>query len=187
MTRIPQKNPLTCPDCGELMHLKEKPAHWSGTVRYAYICSRFPKCRGVMSAHPNGAPVGIPADAETRNARKLTHFAFDPLWKTISKGRDDNRWRERAYMYVAEKLGTDRERCHIGLLSIEACRAFYAVVNETQPWMIIKWWREKNGHAHRPAKKYKPRQNSSGPLVTVSFRGQRETHRHGRSGRRHAR
>lgn len=40
-------------------------------------------CRdSFVGCHPGTKkPLGIPADAETRKARQLVHYYFDPIWK----------------------------------------------------------------------------------------------------------
>ena len=66
-----------CPDCGAPMELVPSQL---GEDRWYYRCTTYPDCRGSHGAHPDGSPLGIPADAETREYRKLAHAAFDKLW-----------------------------------------------------------------------------------------------------------
>jgi ssDNA-binding Zn-finger/Zn-ribbon topoisomerase 1 len=57
---------LKCPDCGGEMWLKTD----NGDFGPRYLCERFPICRGAHGADAEtGAPLGIPANAETRAAR----------------------------------------------------------------------------------------------------------------------
>src|SRR6478752_167673 len=69
-----QKNgSITCPHCGVPMVLREQHA----LKRKFYGCSRWPNCDGTHGAHPDGRPLGIPADRRTKKMRIVAHAAFD--------------------------------------------------------------------------------------------------------------
>jgi ssDNA-binding Zn-finger/Zn-ribbon topoisomerase 1 len=53
-----------------------------------YGCSNYPKCTETHGSHPNGEPLGIPADKETRLLRTEVHRLLGEKfgdWKTINK------------------------------------------------------------------------------------------------------
>jgi hypothetical protein len=50
-------------------------------------------------------------DADTHNARKAAHSAFDALWKRHGMTR------RQAYMYLAEEMAIDPDFCHIKLMN----------------------------------------------------------------------
>lgn len=102
---------LVCPDCGSPMRL-----YWQPRDRPPwYTCTRWPECRGAHGARWDGAPMGTPADATTRAARRAAHRALDPLWEN---GRMS---REAAYAWLAARMGLSRERAHISQFSAEQC------------------------------------------------------------------
>jgi len=99
---------VSCGDCGAAMVLR------ASRYRPFYSCSRFPACRGSHGAHPDGSPLGVPADAATRQARTDAHAAFDRTWRGGAKGA-----RQRAYAWLAGKMG--RKVVHIGEMSAAEC------------------------------------------------------------------
>ena len=108
---------LTCPDCGAPMRLVWIPrdrAPWYG-------CSQWPECKGAHGARWDGRPLGVPADAATRAARREAHRAFDPLWEL---GRMD---RTAAYAWLAARMGLPPERAHISQFTIAQCKRVVAL------------------------------------------------------------
>lgn len=105
-----------CPECDGEMVLR--------TSRYGlfYGCRAYPQCRCTHGAHPNGEPLGVPADADTRLARTEAHAVFDTLWKSgrMSRGQ--------AYRWLAGAMGLDE--VHIGAMSGEACARVIRLVEE---------------------------------------------------------
>lgn len=65
---------MTCPECGSRMELKNS--------KYGpfYGCTTFPKCRATHGAHPDGKPLGTPADKETKQLRIKIHRLCDGIW-----------------------------------------------------------------------------------------------------------
>jgi len=99
------------PECGAGMYLMPS--------RYGlfYGCQNYPKCRGSHGAHQHtGQPLGVPANAATKQLRIRLHEVFDPLWKTGGMTRND------AYASLARLLGISRAKCHIGMFSEAQCR-----------------------------------------------------------------
>lgn len=101
-------SPLNCPDCGAPMALR------SGRHGPFYSCTRYPACKGSHGAHPDGRPLGTPADAATRAARVAAHRAFDRLWSRAVPGS-----RKRAYAWLASELGV--AVVHMGEMDAATC------------------------------------------------------------------
>lgn len=99
---------LPCPECSCTMTLRNS--------RYGlfYGCAEWPKCRATHGAHPDGQPLGVPADAATKKARIEAHAEFDRLWTETGLKR------KSAYGWL-------RKRCpdlpaHISEMNAEQCR-----------------------------------------------------------------
>lgn len=79
----------------------------------------------------NGAPL---ADADTHEARKDAHAAFDALWKVHGMSRSE------AYAALSEELGIHPDLCHMKLMDEEtARRAEVAAINITQRLLRAKF------------------------------------------------
>lgn len=61
------------------------------------------------------------ADAETHDARKAAHAAFDVLWKSglIQRGH--------AYKLLSEAMGMTRNECHMKLMTAEQAKRVPAI------------------------------------------------------------
>jgi len=83
-------------------------------------------CRGSHGAHPDGSPVGTPADSVTRRARAAAHSDFDRVWRhgRMSRGQ--------AYAWLSEALGSDGP-AHIGDMDSEGCARVSEVVRAAFP------------------------------------------------------
>lgn len=78
---------------------------------------RCAPCNAYVGCHPGTAePLGRMANAELRQAKSAAHAAFDPLWKSRKMRRN------KAYAWLAERLGVSRENCHIGMFDVDQCR-----------------------------------------------------------------
>lgn len=84
-------------------------------------------CRGSHGAHPDGSPVGVPADARTKKARMDAHDAFDRIWK------HDRMTRSAAYAWMADALGVSPDEAHIGKLDHDSCRCLKGAVTRSFP------------------------------------------------------
>lgn len=102
---------LDCPECGSPMNRKWTPRF----ERWFYSCSRWPACDGSHGCHPDGSPLGVPANKETKRLRIEAHEAFDRLWK---EGRMT---RSEAYRWLSGALGSDGQ-VHIGQMNADQCR-----------------------------------------------------------------
>jgi ssDNA-binding Zn-finger/Zn-ribbon topoisomerase 1 len=109
-------NDLKCPDCGTVMTYRAT----SPYGRPWYACPRYPACNGAHGAHPDGTPLGVPADKTTRAARVRAHEMFDRLWKNAPSNRK-KRKRVKWYAMLREHMQLTREQCHIGSMTREQC------------------------------------------------------------------
>lgn len=116
---IAKSHDVKCPECGSKMILRETTKFkWdNGENRLFYGCVRWPACRGTHGAHPNGAPLGTPADSETKQARIRAHAAFDQLWKPARARMTQ----DEAYLWMQSKMGLKSSEAHIGKFNIEQC------------------------------------------------------------------
>lgn len=115
---------LICPDCGAKMVLREtsKFKHKNGMNRKFYGCSNYPTCTATHGAHPNGDPLGIPGNSETKKARIAAHEMFDELWKSGEMSR------KGAYRWLAKQLGV--EEVHFGEMTKEECEEAMQIIEE---------------------------------------------------------
>ena len=112
-------NPV-CPDCGNPMRLMG--SMWG----LNWHCTGD-ECRTTHGAHPDGSPVGSPADSRTRRARARAHDAFDRLWEHGPMNRS------QAYAWMARTLGVGRRSAHIGSLDAGSCECLVAAVRSEFP------------------------------------------------------
>lgn len=85
-----------------------------------WSCVRWPECSGKVGTHPDGSPLGTPADPETAEARKAAHEAFDEWWR--SKG-----WsRAEAYLWLERHAA----KPHIAEMTREECKELEELVEE---------------------------------------------------------
>jgi ssDNA-binding Zn-finger/Zn-ribbon topoisomerase 1 len=90
----------------------------SGEPRKFYGCSRFPDCQATHGAHPDGSPLGVPGDHETKLARSQAHAVFDRLWK----GPDAQFTQKGAYAWLQRVMRLTPDEAHIGQFNKHQCR-----------------------------------------------------------------
>ncbi len=112
MDEIAKQHDVACPDCGAPMRLRES------KHGLFYGCTRYPECKGTHGAHPNGAPLGIPADKHTKDMRIKAHDAFDQLWKPLSAPYT----RAEAYLVMQSLMGMSSDEAHIGKFTASQCQ-----------------------------------------------------------------
>lgn len=119
---MPEVFDLKCPeaDCDGLMVLRDS--------KYGpfYSCARYPKCTGSHGAHPDGTPLGKPADKATKAARIVAHAAFDLLWQP----KDAPYSRGAAYFEMRTMMGLSEEEAHIGNFDIDQCTTLIEKVHK---------------------------------------------------------
>jgi ssDNA-binding Zn-finger/Zn-ribbon topoisomerase 1 len=89
-----------------------------GTPRPFWGCSRFPDCKETHGAHPDGRPLGIPGDKETRGLRHQCHAEIDAM---------DYPPKNEIYGQLSELLGV--AEVHFGACTKEDC---WAVLNHLE-------------------------------------------------------
>ena len=98
----------------------KKYKYGNGADRKFWGCSRWPNCKATHGAHPDGSPVGIPADKETKALRVKAHESFDGLMKKNGVHRGSS------YFWLGAMLGIPLhkigEECHIGRFDAETCK-----------------------------------------------------------------
>lgn len=84
-------------------------------------------CGARVGCHPGtDRPLGTPANRELQRARRMLHDALlDPLWRRASREKHGRPGRRRAlvYKFLAHRLGISRDETHVGMFSLERCRA----------------------------------------------------------------
>lgn len=115
---------LRCPECGGRMVLRQS--------KYGpfYGCADYPDCRAAHGCHPDGRPLGKPANKETKQARIVAHEAFDKLWKP-PEGKEKGRMkRKEAYRWMQTALGMTKDEAHIGNFDKEQCARLVEAVEK---------------------------------------------------------
>lgn len=103
-----------CPSCASDMVLRNS--------RYGlfYGCSAYPRCAEKHGAHPDGRPLGVPADFKTRQAHIRAHAAFDQLWQGNARV-SRSKARKRAYHWLMRTMSLTWDEAHIGRFTIDQC------------------------------------------------------------------
>lgn len=94
-----------------------------------WLCVNFPECNALVGIHsnsPNFAPKGTLAREPLRKLRMRVHAAFDPQWKDRGV-----RARAAAYKKLAQQMGMEPSKCHIGHFDEATCmRALTVLLSE---------------------------------------------------------
>lgn len=136
----PASTVLICPECGGEMVLRK-------SIRFDkpfYGCIHFPLCRATHGAHPDGRPLGKPADAATKRMRIAAHAALDPLWGRNEEGlhpQIQKRHRRAVYAWLAVQLGISNigEELHIGLFDSPRCQQVIDACQNVTRQQILNW------------------------------------------------
>ncbi len=113
-SRKPSAEVVNCGDCGAKMVLK------GGIYGLFYSCTNWPGCRGAHGAHPDGKPMGIPADYDTRKLRQAAHSALESTWSP--GGRQLFPSRTHAYEWVQAAMGLTATEAHIARFDAAQCK-----------------------------------------------------------------
>ena len=136
----PASTVLCCPECGGEMILRKSPKY----PKPFYGCLHYPLCRATHGAHPDGRPLGKPADSVTKRWRIAAHAALDPLWGRDEEGihcQIQKRHRRAVYAWLAEQLGIRNvgEECHIAMFDSEQCQRVIDVCKNVTRQHILNW------------------------------------------------
>jgi hypothetical protein len=117
---------IPCPYCGGT--LRWRASRYGGF----YGCSGYVTgCRATVGCHPDGSPLGTPADAELKAERIRVHEVFDRLWKVHTRRRQAAR--DRAYIALAKALWLKVEDCHVAMFDLALCaRALDVLANDPE-------------------------------------------------------
>lgn len=116
-----------CPYCGKKAKCQDSSVIYGRSYGPAWICPDFPRCDAYVGCHPGTkAPLGRLANKELREAKKNAHSAFDPLWRSKKMTRSE------AYKWLAEALGIEQAKCHIGMFDVEQCEKVVCAVIERE-------------------------------------------------------
>jgi hypothetical protein len=117
------KRPVViCNYCGCPAKLVDSKEVYGKSYGMIYLCKPCDAWVGVHKNTRDHVPLGLLANAELREWKKLAHAAFDPLWNT------GNMSRSKAYRRLAETLG--RKKIHIGQSDIEMCMKIIMAAND---------------------------------------------------------
>nr|BDD45321.1 hypothetical protein 40 [bacterium] len=142
---------IPCPKCPGRLRLRRS--------KYGlfYGCVNYPRCDASHGAHPDGTPLGIPANDETKEWRIKTHNIFDELWGRENPYLDryTKKWRRTiAYMWLGEKMSLSEEECHIGRFDIYKCKEAICIC-EDKSWEKIEHWYKRRNNAKSKRSKCK--------------------------------
>lgn len=150
----PEPAELECPDChGPMVFVTAEESRWGKPF---YRCDRWPKCHGHHGAHPDGSPLGIPADARTRALRKQAHDALDPLWRDapLLYGADaldpkkairlQQVARGRVYDWLEWELG---EPVHLGSADAALCHRVIFAASKMNAERVRAWAKAEGKYA----------------------------------------
>lgn len=122
--RLPR--PIKCDSCGSpRVHLQKRSLMRMRVVKKWDLIWHCLDCLSLVGCHEGtDIPLGLMADAPTRDARFQAHKVFDRLWRGGGLSRAE------AYGWMAETLMIPPEQAHIGMLSMRQCEALVAAVRD---------------------------------------------------------
>lgn len=124
---------LKCPECnGDLRLRRSKHGVFYG-------CENWTSgCKGSHGAHPDGRPLGSPANAATKKARMQAHRLFDRLWQPYGK-TPAKMSRAQAYTWLCKAMQLSNYEAHIGRFDIAQCQQLIEAVKQRFPWTKTAW------------------------------------------------
>ena len=115
--RAAREREVACPACKPTVLMRLAPSMYRDG--FYYRCPNYVRCRGTVTAHPDGKPAGVPGDAVTKGMRQHAHKAFDQLWK----GKNPRFTRQDAYRVLQRAMNLSEREAHIGKFSADQCQA----------------------------------------------------------------
>lgn len=123
---------LKCPECQGIMRLKRS------KHGLFYGCENWPDCQGTHGAHPDGRPLGTPADAKTKRQRIQAHRVFDRLW-TPYNGQEPRMTRPQAYTWMRRAMKISEAEAHISRFNTDQCLRLIELVKKKYPGIQTIW------------------------------------------------
>lgn len=124
---------LKCPECGGDLRLRRsKHGVFYGCINWTT------GCKGSHGAHPDGRPLGSPADAATKKARIQAHRVFDRLWQEHG-GTPPRMTRAQAYVWMRRVMKMSDSDAHIGRFTAEQCNRLIELVKKRYPGVQTVW------------------------------------------------
>lgn len=112
---------VMCPDCQKEMTLRE------GKYGKFMGCTGYPNCTTTQKVdQESGQPIGVPAGEKLKALRKSAHEAFDAWWTDQSIDRNE------AYIWLSDKMGLNREECHIGKMDEAQCAVVIGLIEDAR-------------------------------------------------------
>jgi ssDNA-binding Zn-finger/Zn-ribbon topoisomerase 1 len=95
-----------------------------------WSCPEWPECEFLVGCHPDGRPLGIPADRKGRQWRTRAHTAFDRLWKSTRQSGEGLMARPSAYIWMRKELNLTTDEAHIAEFGVEQCKQLIEAVEK---------------------------------------------------------
>lgn len=116
---------VICPYCGRTAEYVDTAVIYHGhSYGMAYLCR---PCNAYVGVHRGtDKPKGSLANAELRIRRKAAHARFDPLWQRGPFRHN----RSAAYIWQAGQMQLPVEQTHIGMFSVEQCKAAMEIIRK---------------------------------------------------------
>lgn len=105
-----------CPRCKVPMRLRltRRSVHLGGPLKRVWACTEV-GCDIVCGAHPDGTPMGVPGDHDTRRARQRAHAEFDAWWRSLGISRSE------AYAWLQRIMAKSVDDAHIARFTRLEC------------------------------------------------------------------
>jgi len=112
-----------CPYCAAPTVLVDSSEVYNGrSYGPIWICR---PCRAWVSCHKGThRALGRLANEELRRLKIAFHNKFDPIWRSGRSGRNE------LYLWLAKRMGIDKEVCHGGMFTPAQCREAIEALNE---------------------------------------------------------
>ena len=114
------------PYCGKPTEYVDSSVIYGRSYGMIYLCRG---CRAYVGVHKGtDKALGRLANAELREAKKEAHYYFDQIAKTSLINRICREYipgisnRNKAYLWLSNKLGIPHELCHIGMFDVGDCK-----------------------------------------------------------------
>ena len=128
----PLPAPTTCRHCESQVDLVSNAEIYGteyGQWPWAYLCRG---CGAHVGIHPfTNIPLGYLANKLEREARKRAKAQFNKIW------RGDIEFRNRAYSWLANRMGIPRSECHFGMFDVTQCEQAMVIMTYRNPTEAI--------------------------------------------------